>query len=183
MSDHVHNWYGTVCLVCGVTATVDDLLAATPAATETATSTAPVRKCRRHVWGKYEGPESDYAGKCLRCGAWYDEARSRRSRNNGKRGRAAELDAARAVGGKKVGQMGYPWDIEMPGYARIQVRKYQTPQGLRAIATELARIARAPGAEMPGYIWIEPGRGGERLIVFRLTDFADRHGVPDAEAA
>lgn len=157
---------------------IDQALADTEPEPVTATSTTTPRKCRRHQWGKYEGPESDYAGKCLRCGAWYDEAASRRSRNNGKRGRAAELDAARAVGGRKVGQMGHPWDVEMPGYARIQVRKYQTPQGLRAIAAELARIARAPGLEMPGYIWIEPGRGGERLIVFRAKDFAERHGTP-----
>lgn len=74
-----------------------------------------------------------------------------------------------------MGPMGLPWDVEMPGYARIQVRKYETPQSLRQISAELARIGS--GAEMPGYIWIQPGRGGERLIVFRLADFAERHGI------
>jgi hypothetical protein len=126
-------------------------------------------KCRRHNW---------WTGVCLLCGKTQDPVVSRRSRNNRKRGNAAELDVARGVGGRKVGPLGHPWDVEMTGYARLQVRKYQTPQGLRAIAAELARIARAPGEEMPGYIWIEPGRGGERLVVFRLKDFAERHGLP-----
>lgn len=114
-----------------------------------------------------------------------DPERQRRGRNNRKRGNAAELVVAREVGGRKVGPMGWPWDVEMTGYARLQVRKLATPQGLRAIADELARIAAAPGPEMPGYVWVEPGRSGERLIVFRLRDFRDRHGIPmtDEEAA
>jgi hypothetical protein len=69
----------------------------------------------------------------------------------------------------------------MPGYARLQVRKYLRPESMRKISAELDRIGTSPSGEMPGYIWIEPGRGGRRLIVFRLPDFADRHGVPDEE--
>jgi hypothetical protein len=162
---------------------LDAALATVPPASETATSTATVRKCRPHRWvamaSAVDGVMTDVWNECRVCHARQDTAASRRSRNNGKRGRAAELTAARAVGGRKVGPLGHPWDVEMPGYARLQVRKYATPESMRAIAAELARIARAPGQEMPGYIWIEPGRGGERLIVFRLADFADRHGVPD----
>lgn len=116
---------------------------------------------------------------CSRCGAIRSEAHARRGRNNRKRGGAAELSSARLIGGRKVGPLGHPWDVEMPGYARLQVRKYATPQGLRKIAAELARIGS--GAEMPGYIWLEPGRGGEQLIVFRLRDFAERHGLPAVE--
>jgi hypothetical protein len=162
--------------------TLDDALAGTSPEPVSSVTTATPRKCRRHGWvtgqvGTIDGyPE--YGDVCRRCWAVKDPIRSRRSRNNGKRGRAAELTAARQVGGQKVGPLGHPWDVVMPGYARIQVRKYQTPQGLRAIAAELARIAAAPGPEMPGYMWIEPGRGGERLIVFRVKDFADRHGTP-----
>jgi hypothetical protein len=179
VTDHEHNWYGTVCLVCGIE-NIDAALATVPPATETATSTATVRKCRPHDWAVMRFEDATRDGfYCLRCGKPQDPIASRRSRNNGKRGRAAELTAARAVGGRKVGPLGHPWDVEMPGYARLQVRKYATPESMRAIAAELARIARAPGQEMPGYIWIEPGRGGQRLIVFRLADFADRHGVPD----
>jgi len=160
-----------------MTADIDTALAGTVPEPVTATSTATPRKCRRHEW-IWRTPDPNDGEECRYCFQVRDDVRSRRSRNNGKRGRAAELDAARAVGGRKVGPLGHPWDVEMPGYARIQVRKYARPESMRAIAAELARIARAPGPEMPGYIWIEPGRGGERLIVFRVKDFAERHGTP-----
>ena len=136
-------------------------------------SLATRRKCLHPR--AYRRPLEDGGTACSRCGADIPEAASRKARNNRKRGNAAELDAARLVGGRKVGPLGQPWDVEMPGYARLQVRKYLTPESLRKIAAELSRIGS--GAEMPGYIWIEPGRGGERLIVFRLADFAERHGV------
>lgn len=141
-----------------MTADLDEAVAAVPPATEAAVSTVTIREVRPP-----------------------DPARQRRGKNNRKRGNAEELTVARLVGGRKVGPMGWPWDVEMPGYARIQVRKLATPQGLRAIADELARIASAPGEAMPGYVWVEPGRGGERLIVFRLRDFRDRHGIPVTE--
>lgn len=165
---------------------LDEALAANPAKPETArTITTPKARCRgRHVWvlsaTALGEPVPTY---CRSCGAVRDEAKAKRGKNNGKRGRAAELTAAREVGGRKVGPMGWPWDVEMPGYARLQVKKLATPPSLRTICDELARIASAPGEEMPGFIWIEPGRGGERLIVFRLRDFSDRHGVPDSEEA
>jgi hypothetical protein len=139
---------------------------------------APARQCRRHEW-TWAGPTPEDGERCRFCGRLRDVALSRRGRTNRARGNREELTVARLIGGEKVGPLGHPWDVEMPGYARLQVRKYATPESMRAIAAELARIARAPGQEMPGYIWIEPGRGGQRLIVFRLADFADRHGVPD----
>jgi hypothetical protein len=124
---------------------------------------------------------NDGTGWRCACGKPLDEAAVKRGRNNRSRGNKAELDAARIVNGRKVGPLGLPWDIEMAGYARLQVRKYQRPESLRKISAELDRIGLSPSGEMPGYIWIEPGRGSRRLIVFRLPDFADRHGVPDDE--
>jgi hypothetical protein len=135
---------------------------------------APRRKCLHPR--RDRRPLEDGGTACGRCGATIDPAKARAGRNNRKRGNAAELTSARVVGGRKMGPLGLPWDVEMPGYARLQVRKYATPESLRKIAAELDRIGS--GAEMPGYIWIEPGRGGERLIVFRLADFAERHGIP-----
>jgi hypothetical protein len=135
---------------------------------------APARKCRRHDFGVFD--------TCSRCGKARDRELIRRNRNNRKRGNAAEPVVAATVGGRAVGPLKLPWDVEMPGYARLQVRKYATPESLRKVAAELTRIGS--GTEMPGYVWIEPGRGGERLIVFRLADFAERHGVKvDEEAA
>jgi hypothetical protein len=158
---------------------LDEALAAVPPATETAVSTATVRKCIHPRAYRHVTPLGVVF--CTACGRLIDPAASRRGKNNGRRGRAEELTVARAVGGRKVGPMGYPWDVEMPGYARLGVKKLATPPSLRFIAAELARIALAPGPEMPGFVWVEPGRGGERLIIFRAKDFAERHGTPVEE--
>ena len=140
---------------------------------------APRRVCRRHEWLVALAIDGGYVPTCLRCGKVRDDATSRRGKNNRSRGNAAELVVARHLGGKKMGPLGLPWDVEMPGYARLQVKKLATAPSLRFVASELARIGS--GAEMPGFIWVEPGRGGERLIVFRLSDFAERHGIPEVE--
>jgi hypothetical protein len=108
-----------------------------------------------------------------------DPTTSRRGKNNRTRGNREELTVARTLNGNKMGPLGLPWDVEMKGYARLQVKKLVTPPSLRFIAGELARIGS--GAEMPGFVWVEPGRGGERLIVFRLNDFAERHGIPEVD--
>ena len=126
------------------------------------------RTCRPHIWDN---------GVCAKCDKVLDPTTSRRGRNNRTRGNREELTVARTVNGTKMGPLGLPWDVEMPGYARLQVKKLVTPPSLRFIAGELARIGS--GAEMPGLVWVEPGRGGERLIVFRLSDFAERHGIPE----
>lgn len=139
-------------------------------------------RCRRHIYRQYTPagePCDEYV--CGRCGHERDVIRSRRGANNRKRGNAEELTVARTVGGRKVGPLGQPWDVEMPGYARLQVKKLATPPSLRFIAAELARIGS--GETMPGFVWVEPGRGGEKLIVFRLADFAERHGIVVEDAA
>lgn len=129
------------------------------------------RVCRRHAWMKLH----DGRVVCARCPKVRDDAASRRGRNARQRGNAEELTVARKLGGRKMGPLGLPWDVELPGYARLQVRKYATPQGLRSIADEIRRIGYA-APEMPGYVWVEPGRGGARLIVFDLDEYAKRHG-------
>lgn len=175
---------------------VDAALAQHPPTPETAVTVTPPRsKCRRHQWADYYGhPETDDAGKeiapgpllytlCLRCSTIKDATRTRRGKNNRKRGNAAELTVARAVGGRKVGPMGWPWDVEMPGYARLQVRKLASPPSINDIRKALDAIAATPSDAMPGYVWIEPGRNGERLIVFRLKDWQERHGGAEVDAA
>ena len=134
---------------------------------------AVARKCLHPR--KYRQRLESGGSECLRCGRIFDVAVSRRGRNSRARGNREELTVARQIGGHKVGPLGHPWDVEMPGYARIQVKKLATPPSLRFVAGELARIGS--GEAMPGFVWVEPGRGGERLIVFRLSDFAERHGV------
>lgn len=132
------------------------------------------REPRKCLHPKYRRQRVDGVDTCT-CGHVFDPVKQRRSKNNRSRGNAEELTVARRVGGRKMGPVGLPWDVEMPGYARLQVRKYQTPQSLRVVGAELDRIGYGP--EMPGYVWIEPGRGGRKLIVFDLDSFAERHGV------
>lgn len=129
------------------------------------------RKCGHP---KYRRTKADGIESCS-CGHVFDPANQRRGRTNRARGNAEELTVARRVGGRKMGPVGLPWDVEMPGYARLQVRKYANPQSLRRIAAELDRIGYGP--EMPGYVWIEPGRQPIKLIIFALDPYADRHGV------
>lgn len=144
-------------------------------------------RCRKHEWAKNDSWDGSFGQapfsvwQCVRCNALKDAAVSRRNTNNRKRGNAEELTVARTVGGRKVGPLGQPWDVEMPGYSRLQVKKLATPPSLRFIAAELARIGS--GECMPGFVWVEPGRGGEKLIVFRLADFAERHGIVVEDAA
>ncbi len=142
--------------------------------------TVTERKCRRHRWTHGWDYSTGGAGVprdiCLHCHRYRDEALSRRGKNNRKRGNAAELVVARAIGGEKVGPLGHPWDVTIPGYARLQVKKTASPPSLRRIAEMCRAIAVTPGVEMPGVVWLEPGRNGERLIVFRLREFTEHHG-------
>lgn len=158
----------------------EDCLTGTHTASPTISAANPAapepRKCRPHRW---ETVVTDGISvvTCARCGRPRDAVASRRGRNSRSRGNREELVVARSIGGKKMGPLGLPWDVEMPGYARLQVKKLATAPSLRFVAAELSRIGS--GAEMPGFVWVEPGRGGERLIVFRLVDFAERHGIPE----
>jgi hypothetical protein len=172
-----------------MTSDLDAALAQHPPTPETAVTVTPPRsKCRRHDWSWTEWGDADsrvlsYVEWCVRCHVLKDPARTRRGKNNRKRGNAAELTVARAVGGRKVGPMGWPWDVEMPGYARLQVRKLASPPSINDIRKALDAIAATPSDAMPGYVWIEPGRNGEKLIVFRLKDWQERHGDIDAQDA
>lgn len=140
------------------------------------------RTCRPHrwEWTDWMDDQSRVLSRvewCARCHRLRDAAVSRRSRNNRKRGNAAELEVARAMDGRKVGPLGHPWDVETP-LLRVSVKKLATPPSLRFAITELHRVSAAPGPQAPAFVWIEPGRGGERLIVLRLDDFAALHGDP-----
>jgi hypothetical protein len=95
-------------------------------------------KARRHQH-RWDGPHvvteesvgidgiglRSYLPTCA-CGAVKDAAASRRGRNNRKRGGHHELDVARRYGGRKVGPLGGPWDIEGEEY----VTQVKTHRGL-----------------------------------------------------
>jgi hypothetical protein len=68
------------------------------------------KRRHRHAYGFVLTPEGRQYDPCA-CGKVRDEALIRRNRNNGKRGRAYELTAAKKYGGEKVGPLGLPEDI------------------------------------------------------------------------
>ena len=112
--------------------------------------------------------------RCGRCGKMLDAAASRRGRNNRSRGNRAELDIARSVGGRKMGPLGMPWDVEIPGYARFQVKKLARWPSLAACLAWLDTIPA--GRELRGVAVVETGRKPRRLLVVDLDEFAAWHG-------
>jgi hypothetical protein len=138
-------------------------------------------KCRRHRWVTYR---NDYYAdldrietRCDRCGKTKDQAGSKRGRNNRKRGTSDELAVARLLGGEKVGPLGLPWDVTVPGYARIQCKKLARWPSLAEVVKWLDAIPAGPElravtlADTPG-----PGGRTRRLIVMDAAEFAAWHG-------
>jgi len=156
--------------------TLDDLF---PAPSGPRPGAAPARKCKRHVWWLHTVSNEVV---CARCGAIKDAAVSRRSRNNRSRGNRDELTVARILGGRKVGELGLSWDVELPGYARIQCKRLDRWPSLAKVIEWLDAIPAGPElravtlADTPG-----PGGTTRRLIVMDLAEYAAWHGRTDAE--
>ena len=133
-------------------------------------------KCYRHDYVLQSiAHESIWA--CVRCGKYRDDAVSRRAKNNGKRGRSDELTVARILGGNKLGQFGLPWDVEIPGYLRVQCKKLDRYPSLAKVIEWLDAIPA--GHELRGVTLADtPGPGGRtrRLIVMELEEYARWHG-------
>ncbi len=115
---------------------------------------------------------------CRRCYKPKDLATSRRNKNNGKRGRSDELRVARILGGNKLGQLGLPWDVELPGYLRVQCKQLDRWPSLGKVIEWLDAIPA--GNELRAVSLADtPGIGGgrtRRLIVMELAEFAAWHG-------
>jgi len=116
---------------------------------------------------------------CRQHATWVvrDEAQSRRGRNNRKRGNGAELDVARAIGGRKVGPLGHPWDVEVPGYARLQVKKLARWPSVAAV---LAWLDAIPVADpLRGVVVVQAagqGKRGRRVVLFDFDEYVRWHG-------
>jgi hypothetical protein len=113
------------------------------------------------------------------CGAVRDPIASRRSRNNGKRGRRAELTIAREIpGARKMGPLGLPWDVEVGEYARLQVKKLVARPSANAIRKLIEAIPNT-GDRLRGFVWVEAagqGKHGRREVTFLAAEFAQWHG-------
>jgi len=129
------------------------------------------RKCRRHRW--QASGANDF---CVLCGTVRDAGRSRRNRNNGKRGRADEAVVAKIIGGRKVGPLGLPWDVEIEGYLRAQCKHLDKWPSIATIVTWLDAIP--VGKELRAVTLADtPGAGHRtrRLIVMDLDEWAGWH--------
>jgi hypothetical protein len=137
-------------------------------------------KCRRHRWTVADGG-GDVAPvwQCVRCGKVRDATTVRRGRANRSRGNRAELDVARSIpGGRKMGPLGLPWDVEVGTYARLQVKKLAHRPSLAEIARLIERIPDT-GDRLRGFVWVEAaGRGkrGQRDVFFLAHEFTAWHG-------
>ena len=138
---------------------------------------APSKKCHRHEWGWVLADPAEPHMTCARCGAYRDAAASRRGRNNRRRGTRDELVVARLLGGRKVGELGLPHDVEVPGYMRAQCKRLDRWPSLARVVGWLDAMGAGPElravtlADTPG-----PGGRTRRLIVMDLDDFAAWHG-------
>ena len=134
--------------------------------------------CRRHKWGVVfvNDPDRDYFG-CERCGKPTDALASRRGRNNRARGGRDELAVARLLGGTKVGPLGLPHDVEVPGYLRLQCKKLAVWPSLSKVLTWID--AMAPRDDVRGVTVADtPGPGGRtrRLLIVDLDEYARWNG-------
>lgn len=126
------------------------------------------RTCGHHAWVE---------DQCIRCGRYRDAVVGRRNRNNAKRGTSDELKVARILGGRKVGQLGLPWDVELEGYMRAQCKRLDRWPSLNEVVRWLDAIPA--GRELRAVTLADtPGPGGRtrRLIVLDLEEYAQHHG-------
>jgi hypothetical protein len=174
VTDHDHNWYGTVCLVCGIES-IDAALATVPPTTETAASTATVRKCGRHVWVKWSDIPGETWETCDRCRIVKDVAASRRGKSNARLGKDQERRAERRYGWEKIGERGEKSDLRGT-FAKVQMKASRRPipalfrdtfAGLDA--TKDGRVA------LLLLSFIEP-RGTADFVVIRGDDWLALHG-------
>lgn len=144
-------------------------------ATTPANAGAPApRKCYRHAWVTYLGAEPS----CSRCGTIKDPARSRRNKNNGKRGRSDEGTVAALLGGRGVGPLQLPHDVEVGDYLHAQAKLLDEWPSLNQVVKWLDAIT--PGPWMRGVTLADtPGAGRKRrrLIVLDLREYAEHHGA------
>jgi len=180
MTDHEHNWYGTVCLVCGIE-NIDAALATVPSATETATSTATVRKCVRHQWA-FTRTEWETWETCRRCYKVKDPVASRRGKSNARLGKDQERRAERRYGWEKIGERGEKTDLRGT-FAKVQMKASRRPPPALIRDTFAGLDATKDGrVALLLLSYIQP-TGTQDFIVIRGEDWISLHGVDKPEDA
>ena len=98
--------------------------------------------------------------------------------NNRRRGVTFELFVAKLLNGIKVGQLNKPWDVWLPGYAKVQTKKLKQWPSVQAILDMMDAIPAGDEARVviigdaPG-----PGKKVRGIVVFDLYEYAERHGA------
>lgn len=135
----------------------------------------PVRGCRHPRW-KRKGD------LCELCGRTVDAVATRRNRNNRSRGGKAELVIAKELGGRKVGPLGLPWDVEWAA-TRLQVKKLAKRPSRNSVAGLIEAIPFSAD-QLRGFVWIEAagqGKRGIREASFSANEWAMWHGPVEAD--
>lgn len=128
-------------------------------------------KKHRHEWG----PDPDGGYRCWRCMKPKDEARSRRSRNNRKRGNAIQRKRIVALGGRNLAGNNPNWDgegemfsYESKSGGAFSERVWRWLKGIpvRAQQTQVLIVTDTPG----------PGHRARAYVVVEYDAWRDLHG-------
>lgn len=137
--------------------------------------TVTPKKCRRHEWSKYAAMDGPDDIRCLRCNKPKDAAASHRAVNNRKRGNAFERTVAKAYGGQRRGQLGGLDDVVVGKVFAVQTKKLATAPSLNYIKQILKAMDGIP-ERVPLFVYAEPGKDREAVVVLWLRDHAALHG-------
>lgn len=120
---------------------------------------------------------------CDHCGRPRDEDVARRNRGNRKRGDRHELAVARTYGGRKIGKLGGPVDVEGT-WAKAQVKSHAGAVPSR-LALPFAKLDSVADRRIPLLIerWTRQGAEPVDFVVLRGSDFRDLLGALDKETA
>ena len=132
--------------------------------------------CRRHSWFAVFSDPAEPHHTCRKCGAYRDDAASRRGRTNRSRGNHHELAVSRLYGGEKTGPLGGPEDIRGAEW-RSQVKTHQRlapAEWAKAFAgMDTQHDARTPRLVLR---YLRAGVAADDYIVVRGRDWLERFG-------
>ena len=174
---------------------IDEALAGTSPATETATSTATARRCKHPRGARYLHPDGGTI--CERCGQWVTIERSRRGKSAARFGKDQERRIERVYGPRKVGEYGdaidllgatFKWQSKATHAAPpVWLASVALPENHRPSATVLGASAamlplRPDLAPLVITSYVSP-RGTRDWIWVRCHDWQAFHGIPHEPSA
>jgi hypothetical protein len=155
---------------------LDTLLEGQPIEPPTMSGAAGRPKCRRHTWTLVAGAGSlDGYWRCLRCAIIKDEAVSRRSSNNRKRGNRIQRERIVALGGRNLAGnnpnldgLGAMFAYESKSGGAFSDRYWRWLTGIpkRGNETGVLIVTEAPG----------PGRRARSYVVVEFGEWKELHG-------